>query len=379
MPACCSNRPRGHTHAGTLIPVGGYFSGRSVGFDALAYGIPPGSLAAIDTVQLLSLEVAKSALLDAGYAEREYDRMRTSVIFGAEGGNNLSAAYGFRAGYEAILGEMPPELDGYLPKLTEDSFPGTLANVIAGRIASRFDLGGVNYTVDSACASSLTALDAACKELSSGTSDMVLCGAADIHNGINDYLIFSSVHALSPNGKCRSFDASADGIVLGEGIACVILKRRLDAERDGDRIYAIIEGVAGSSDGRHLGLTAPRKEGQRAAVTRAYERANILPTSLGLIEAHGTGTVVGDRTELTTLTEVFSEHDSEPGSCVLGSVKSQIGHTKCAAGFAGLIKAILSVHHGVLPPTTNLTEPNPYYDAETRQRTHKVIHLISGL
>ncbi|MCP4779713.1 MAG: acyltransferase domain-containing protein, partial [Hyphomicrobium sp.] len=336
-----------------------------VGFDALAYGIPPGSLAAIDTVQLLSLEVARSALADAGYAEREYDRTRTSVIFGAEGGNDLSAAYGFRAGYEAVFGEMPPELDGYFPKLTEDSFPGTLANVIAGRIANRFDLHGVNYTVDAACASSLAALDIACKELSSGTTDLVLCGGADVHNGINDYLIFSSVHALSPNGQCRSFDAGADGIVLGEGIACLILKRRVDAERDGDRIYAIIEAVAGSSDGRHLGLTAPRKEGQRAAIARAYEQAGILPTSMGLIEAHGTGTVVGDRTELTTLTEVFSEHDSKLMSCALGSVKSQIGHTKCAAGLAGLIKAVLSIYHGVLPPTSNMTEPNPYYAAET--------------
>src|SRR5690606_19852216 len=144
--------------------------------------------------------------------------------------------------------EVPPELDEWLPTLTEDSFPGVLANVIAGRIANRLDLGGVNYTVDAACASSLAALDAACKELTTGQSDLVLTGGADLHNGLNDYLMFASVHALSPSGRCRTFDASADGIALGEGIACVVLKRLADAERDGDRIYAVIDAVAGSSD-----------------------------------------------------------------------------------------------------------------------------------
>ena len=118
----------------------------------------------------------------------------------------------------------------------------------------------------------------ACKELVAGTSDLVLCGGADLHNGINDYLLFSSVHALSPTGRCRTFDAAADGIALGEGVACVVLKRRVDAERDGDRIYAVIKAVAGSSDGRHLGLTAPRKEGQqRAAATGPSRRPGARP------------------------------------------------------------------------------------------------------
>ncbi len=240
-----------------------------------------------------------------------------------------------------------------------------LANVIAGRVANRLDLGGVNYTVDAACASSLAALDAACKELRAGSSDLVLCGGADLHNGLNDYLLFASVHALSPTGRCRTFDANADGIALGEGIACVVLKRRVDAERDGDRIYAIVDAVAGSSDGRHLGLTAPRKEGQQRAVHRALQQSGRELANVGLVEAHGTGTVVGDRTEMATLTEVFEEAGVPVGQVVLGSVKSQIGHTKCAAGLAGLIKAAKAVHHGVLPPTANLVEPNPYYDAET--------------
>lgn len=338
---------------------------RRIGFDPLRYGIPPASLAAIEPVQLLSLEVAARALADAGYAEREFDRSKASVIFGTESGNELGGAYGVRAFLPQLVGEIPPALEEWLPSLTEDSFPGVLANVIAGRIANRLDLGGVNYTVDAACASSLAALDAACKELRLGTSDLVLCGGADLHNGLNDYLLFASVHALSPTGRCRTFDASADGIALGEGVACVVLKRLADAERDGDRIYAVIDAVAGSSDGRHLGLTAPRKEGQQRAVHRALAQAGHAPSSIGLVEAHGTGTVVGDRTEMATLTEVFAEAGVAPGAAVLGSVKSQIGHTKCAAGLAGLIKVAKAVHHGVLPPTVNLVEPNPYYDAET--------------
>jgi acyl transferase domain-containing protein/NAD(P)H-dependent flavin oxidoreductase YrpB (nitropropane dioxygenase family)/acyl carrier protein len=332
-----------------------------VGFDALAYGIPPTSLASIDPVQLLSLEVASRALADAGYAQRRFDRRAVSVIFGAEAGTDLAGAYGFRAMYPQTVGKLPDGLEETLPVLTEDSFPGVLTNVIAGRIANRLDLGGVNYTVDAACASSLAAVDMACKELLGGTSDMVLCGGADLHNGINDYLLFAGVHALSPTGQCRSFDAEADGIALGEGVACIVLKRLEDAERDGDRVYAVVDGIAGSSDGRSLGLTAPRPEGQRRALERAYRHAGISPAEVGLVEAHGTGTVVGDRTELTTLNDLFLEAGAEVASVALGSVKSQIGHTKCAAGMAGLIKAALALHRGVRPPTLNVSQPNPGY------------------
>jgi acyl transferase domain-containing protein/NAD(P)H-dependent flavin oxidoreductase YrpB (nitropropane dioxygenase family)/NADP-dependent 3-hydroxy acid dehydrogenase YdfG len=338
-----------------------------VPFDALAYGIPPRSLAAIEPVQLLSLEVASQALADAGYGngtDREFDRSRVSVVFGAEAGTDLASAYGFRALAPQYIGGLADLVDGLLPELTEDSFPGLLTNVIAGRVANRLDLGGVNFTVDAACASSLAAVDVAMKELRTGTSDMVLCGGADLHNGINDYLLFSSVHALSPKGRCASFDAAADGITLGEGVACVVLKRLEDARRDGDRVYAVVRAIAGSSDGRSLGLTAPRPEGQRRALERAYALAETSPAEVGLLEAHGTGTVVGDRTELAVLTELFDEHGADRGSCALGSVKSQVGHTKCAAGLAGLIKAARAVYHGVLPPTIHLDNPNPAYDAE---------------
>ncbi|HJP72639.1 MAG TPA: SDR family NAD(P)-dependent oxidoreductase [Pseudonocardiaceae bacterium] len=332
-------------------------------FDPLRYGIPPAALGSIEPVQLLALEAAHRALTDARLAGPDVDRSRISVFFGAEAGSDLSNASVLRTTLPGYLGTLPDALAAQLPELTEDSFPGMLANVIAGRIANRLDLGGANYTVDAACASSLAAVDIACKELTSHSSDIVLCGGADLHNGINDYLLFSSVHALSPTGRSRTFDTAADGIALGEGVACVVLKRLTDAERDGDRIYAVIKGVGGASDGRSLGLTAPRPEGQRSALERAYRNAGISPGEVGLVEAHGTGTVVGDRTELATLTDVFTEAGATPGSCVLGSVKSQIGHTKCAAGLAGLIKAALAIHTGLRPPTANLTDPNPVWDS----------------
>ncbi|MGW3171824.1 SDR family NAD(P)-dependent oxidoreductase [Streptomyces sp. NPDC001153] len=352
--------PAVHHASGTTASKWGGFLPR-IPFDPLRYGIPPTSLGSIEPVQLLSLEAARRALEDAGYGEqgRAFDRARTSVVFGAEAGSDLSNAVTLRAVLPSYYGTVPDGLDEQLPRLTEDSFPGMLANVISGRIANRLDLGGTNFTVDAACASSLAALDVACKELVSGTSDLVLCGGADLHNGINDYVLFSSVHALSPTGRSRAFDSCADGIALGEGVACLVLKRLADAERAGDRIYGVVKGLGSASDGRSLGLTAPRPEGQRAALERAYRNAGVSPADVGLIEAHGTGTVVGDRTELTVLSEVFTEAGAAAGGCALGSVKSQIGHTKCAAGLAGLIKTALALHTGVTPPTLHLERPNP--------------------
>jgi acyl transferase domain-containing protein/NAD(P)H-dependent flavin oxidoreductase YrpB (nitropropane dioxygenase family)/NAD(P)-dependent dehydrogenase (short-subunit alcohol dehydrogenase family)/acyl carrier protein len=333
-----------------------------IDFDPVTFGIPPQSLAAIDPAQLLSLLVAKQALDNAGYGGANINRENVSVIIGTEAGTDLANNYGFRSLFTQIFGEIPPELNEALPRLTEDSFPGILANVIAGRITNRLDLGGRNYTVDAACASSLAAIDLACQELILEKSDMVIAGAADLHNSINDYLMFASTHALSRNGRCATFDANADGTTLGEGIAMMVLKRYEDARRDGDTIYAVIKGVGGSSDGKSLGLTAPRKAGQTKALERAYEQAGISPATLGLVEAHGTGTVVGDRTELSALSDMLVQAGATNAQTHLGSVKTQIGHTKCAAGLAGLIKAVLSVYHGVKPPTIHLKTPNSFYN-----------------
>ncbi|OXB20715.1 erythronolide synthase [Flavobacterium tructae] len=346
-----------HSKWGGFIP--------KIDFDPLEFGIPPQSLAAIEPTQLLTLLVAKRAMEDAGYGEKQINRENISVIIGAEGGNDLANSYSFRGYYKQVFGELHEEVEKAFPQTTEDSFPGILANVIAGRITNRLDLGGRNFTVDAACASSIAAIDLACQELILGKSDMVLTGGADLHNGINDYLMFSSTHALSRKGRCATFDSAADGIALGEGVAILVLKRYEDALRDGDRIYSVIKGVGGSSDGKALGLTAPRKIGQERALERAYDQAGISAATVGLVEAHGTGTVVGDKTELTALTNLFLKSGALPSQTHLGSVKTQIGHTKCAAGLAGLIKATMSVYHGVKPPTLHLQQPNAYFDAHT--------------
>ncbi len=335
-----------------------------VEFDPLEFGIPPKSLPSIDAAQLLSLLLAKRALQDAGLQPGEFDSEDVSVIFGVEAGHDLQIAYFVRAYLPQLMGEIPDAIDKLLPELTEDSFPGVLANVVSGRIANRLDLGGRNFTVDAACASSLAAIESACQELVLNKSDMVIAGGVDLHNSIVDYLMFTSTQALSPSGQCRTFDASADGISLGEGGAAVILKRLDDARRDGDKVYAVIKGVGASSDGKSLGLTAPRKRGQLRALERAYHQAAIAPAEIGLLEAHGTGTVVGDKTELSALSDIFIDSGALPKSTHLGSVKTQIGHTKCAAGMAGLIKAALSIYHGVQPPTLNIEQPNAFHQQD---------------
>lgn len=339
-------------------------------FDPLQYGMPPSSLPQIEPAQLLALEVARKALADAGYADREFPRERTAVVLGMGGGAAQTAmGYAFRSYLPMLDGPNPGagaealELcDGLLPEWTEDSFPGFLLNVTAGRIANRLDLGGANYTVDAACGSSLAALNVAVRELRSGAADMVILGGVDTVQNPFTYLAFSKTQAFSPRGRCRPFDQGADGIVISEGAAAVVLKRLADAERDGDRIYAVIQGVGSSSDGRSKGLTAPNPEGQTRALKRAYAEAGVDPASVGYVEAHGTGTAVGDVVEVAALGRLFREAGAEPASCAVGSVKSQIGHTKCAAGLAGLIHAALALHHRILPPTIGVESPNPKID-----------------
>ncbi|MBO0805769.1 MAG: nitronate monooxygenase, partial [Nocardiopsaceae bacterium] len=335
-----------------------------VPINPLRYGIPPSSLGSIDPSQLLALEAADQAMRDAGcpWDEPGADHSKTGVVFGAEPGSDDGAGLNLRGSLPAYLGEIPGQLDAQLPRFTGDTFPGHLANVISGRIGNRFDLRGPNFTVDAACAASLAAVDAACKHLAEGTADTMLCGGVDLHNSIGDFLMFGSVQALSPSGRVAAFDSKGDGTALGEGVACVVLKRLADAERDGDRIYAVIRGVGAASDGRARSLTAPRADGQIRAMRRAYRQAGVSPADVGLVEAHGTGTALGDQTELESLTTVFGDAGAEPGGCVLGSVKSQIGHTKCAAGLAGLVKAALAVYHGVQPPTANLKNPSPPWE-----------------
>jgi acyl transferase domain-containing protein/NAD(P)H-dependent flavin oxidoreductase YrpB (nitropropane dioxygenase family)/NAD(P)-dependent dehydrogenase (short-subunit alcohol dehydrogenase family) len=332
-------------------------------FDPTAYGMPPNSLASIEPLQLLTLEVTKGALEDAGYGKRPFNRERTAVVFGISGSGELAQLYSLRTALPTFFGEKSRDIlthfDGVLPEWTEDSFPGILMNVTAGRIANRFNLGGANCTVDAACASSLAAVYWAVRELETGACDMAVVGGADCMQNPFTYTCFSKTQALSPRGSCHALDESADGIVLGEGIAVMILKRLADAERAGDRIYAVIKGVGASSDGRDKSLTAPNREGQVRALTRAYGKAQVSPATVGLIEAHATGTTVGDRIEIESLSQVFAAAGAVSQGCAIGSIKSMIGHTKSTAGLASLIKASLALHHKVLPPTLGVENPNP--------------------
>ena len=349
----------------------------SAPFDTLEFGIAPRNLEATDTTQLFALLAARDALADAGYAldassltGRQFDRGRTCVILGVTGALELVIPLGARLGHPQWRAGMleagiaPDVADAVVERIgagfvdwQENSFPGLLGNVAAGRVANRFDLGGTNCVVDAACASSLGALHMALLELESGRADIALSGGIDTFNDIFMYMCFSKTPALSPTGNSRPFDHDGDGTILGEGAGVLVMKRLADAERDGDNIRAIIKGIGSSSDGRGHAIYAPSASGQERALRAAYADADISPATVELFEAHGTGTRVGDATEVDALTRVLGETGREGSWCALGSVKSMIGHTKAAAGVAGLIKAVLALEHKVLPPTIKVDRP----------------------
>ncbi len=360
----------------TYCKRGGFVS--DVNFNPMEFGLPPNLLEVTDISQLLSLVVAKQALEDSGYGESsDFDREQVGITLGVTVGRQLTAPLSARMQYpiwERVLknsGLSDLETQAIVEKIklayvewNENAFPGMLGNVVAGRIANRLNLGGTNCTLDAACASSLAAFKMAISELTEYRANLMITGGVDTDNSILTYLCFSKTPALSRSQQSRPFDADSDGILLGEGLGMMVLKRLEDAEKDGDRIYAVIKGIGTSSDGRFKSIYAPRAEGQVKALERAYEDAGFEPGSLGLIEAHGTGTVAGDSTEFEALNQFFSAHNIQKQSIALGSVKSQIGHTKAAAGAASLIKAALALHHKILPPTINVVKPNPKLDIE---------------
>ncbi len=341
-----------------------------VDFNPLEFGLPPKDIEATDTSQLLGLVAAKQALTDAKIdtAAKHVDRSRISVILGVTGTLELVIPLGARLGHPhwkraLIDAGVPADQaadvierigDSYVP-WQENSFPGLLGNVVAGRIANKLDLHGTNCVVDAACASSLSAVHLAAMELQTGKADVVVTGGVDTFNDIFMYMCFSKTPALSPTGNSKPFDANGDGTILGEGLGVVVLKRLADAERDGDTIYAVLKGLGTSSDGKGNAIYAPSAEGQRRCLLDAYTRAGVDPATVELVEAHGTGTKVGDAVEATGLKAVFGT--SPAPRTAVGSVKSMIGHTKAAAGAASLIKAALSLYNKVLPPTLKVTAP----------------------
>ncbi|WP_416974805.1 beta-ketoacyl synthase N-terminal-like domain-containing protein [Streptomyces sp. 4F14] len=350
------------------------------------FGVMPASVSGTEPDQLIALRVAAAALDDAGGAGRLPDRQRVGVVLGrggylTPGLVRLDQRVRTAGQLVRTLGELLPELsaaqldqvrEAFTERLGPDSPEaaiGLVPNLAASRVASRLDLRGPAYTVDAACASSLVAVDQAMGELASGRCDLMLAGGVHHCHDITLWSVFSQLRALSPTERIRPFHRDADGILIGEGTGVVVLKRLADAERDGDRVYAVLRGTGVSSDGRASGLVNPDPGGQARAVRQAWRAAGLDPSapgSLGLLEAHGTATPAGDGAELATLAEVFGGPLAD-GGAVIGSVKSMIGHTMPAAGVAGLVKAALAVHHGVLLPTLHCDDPHPAL-ARTRFR-----------
>ena len=363
----------------TYSKIGGWV--RDWEWDPLAWKlpIPPKVSAAIDDGQKWAIACTRALLADHG---KPIDHERTAVILGNAMAGEHHYQTALRISTPEIVRELhsapsflqlPAEMRAAIteelgirmsmnyPEVTEDTMAGELGNVISGRVANLFDFHGPNYIVDAACASAMAAIDASIEGLVEHEFDAVITGGIDRNMGASSFVKFCKIGALSATGT-RPFDAGADGFVMGEGAALFLLKRLADAERDGDRVYAVLRGIAGASDGKGKGITAPNPVGQRLAVARAWAAAGLSPAACGLMEAHGTSTRVGDVVEVTALGEVFASAGLAPGAVALGSAKSNIGHLKAAAGAAGILKATLALHHKVLPPSLNFTDPNPNID-----------------
>jgi len=337
-------------------------------FDPREFGIMPNSMDGGEPDQFLALRVAKDALVDAGYFGPHADHTDTGVILGHSTYLHRGQVTVVQTDIvidqtmelvkaalphldDAALAAMRALLQKQIPPMNSDTAPGLVPNVMTGRIANRLNLRGPNYLVDAACSSSLLAVGAAIDELRAGRSRMMLAGGVNASLPADVTTIFTQLGALSARGKVRPFEAGSDGTLLGEGLGVVVLKRIGDALADGDRIYAVLRGVGQSSDGRGVGLLAPSQEGETLAMRRTYAAAGVDPASISLIEAHGTGIPLGDKTEIAALKAVFGERGAPIGTKALGSVKSMISHCIPAAGVASLIKIALSLHHKVLPPT----------------------------
>ncbi|MDT0448179.1 beta-ketoacyl synthase N-terminal-like domain-containing protein [Streptomyces sp. DSM 40473] len=355
---------------------GGFVDDRLTGFDPVAFGIMPDSVPATEPDQLIALRTAAAAIADAGGLST-VDPARTGVVLGR--GGYLTAGLARLDQRVRTAGQLTRTLRELLPELGEERLTrvrtafeealgpdspeaviGLVPNFAASRIANRLDLRGPAYTVDAACASSLLAVDQAVGELTAGRCDVMLAGGVHHCHDVTLWSVFARLGALSPTQRIRPFHRDADGVLIGEGTAVLVLKRLADAVRAGDRVYAVIRGTGVAGDGRAATLVNPDPDGQTRAVRLAWEAAGLdpaAPGAIGLLEAHGTGTPNGDAAEITTLRRVFGTPRAP--DAVIGSVKSMIGHTMPAAGAAGLVKAALALHHQVLPPTLHCDDPHP--------------------
>lgn len=372
VPSWGAARYLGSTGSNRIATSRGGYLGERFAADLASLGIMPSSVDGGEPDQFLALRIAQAALADAGADAPGTDHSRTGIILGHSSylhrGNAAMVQHGIVLDQtRAILGQLLPSADpalldrirdamqAALPAFNADIAPGLSPNVMTGRIANRLDLYGPNYIIDAACASSLIAVQAAMDDLRAGRSDLMLAGGVNASLPAEVYMVFHQLGALSGQGHVRPFTEGGDGTLLGEGLGILALRRLDDALARGDRIYATLRGMGQSSDGRGAGLLAPRMEGAVHAIRRALVDAGQNPAAPdlpGLIEAHGTGIPLGEKTELAALATVFGARaPSGLPATAIGSVKSMIGHCIPAAGAAGLIKASLALYHRTLPPT----------------------------
>ncbi|GLE52940.1 type I polyketide synthase [Mycobacterium montefiorense] len=326
---------------GRMTTKWGGFVDDVAGFDADFFGITPREAEAMDPQQRILLEVAWEALEHAGLQPDSLSGSRTAAIMG------LSAW-----DYTIVNLERRAEIDAYMST-------GNPHSAAVGRISYLLGLRGPAVAVDTACSSSLVALHLACQNLRLRESDVALAGGVQLMLSPFTSIALSKWSALSPTGRCKTFDALADGFVRSEGCGVVVLKRLADATRDGDRVLAVIRGSAINQDGRSNGMTAPNAAAQRDVITTALRQADSTADRVNYIETHGTGTILGDPIEFEALSATYGRGD---GKCALGSVKTNIGHLEAAAGITGFIKATLAVSRGQIPPNLHFTRWNPAID-----------------
>lgn len=331
--------------AGKMYTRNGAFLEEGDQFDPLFFGIAPREAETMDPQHGLLLEMCWEALERTGIAQESVVESRSGVFVGIG-----SIDYGCLSRNDSW-----DELD--IHAITSGSH-----SVAAGRIAHALGLQGPTMAVDTACSSSLLALHLACQSLQNGESDLALAGGVNLILSPVTYIALSQMQAISSDGRCKSFDASADGFGRGEGGGIVVLKRLAEAERDGDQILAVIKGGAVNHDGPASGLTVPSKTAQEKLLRQALENAHLKAGDVDYIEAHGTGTPLGDPIEMRALETVFGAQREKPLN--IGTVKTNIAHLEAAAGIAGFIKTVLSIQHGEIPPHLHLTQPSPHIDWE---------------
>jgi acyl transferase domain-containing protein/SAM-dependent methyltransferase len=311
-------------------------------FDAEFFGISPREAASMDPQQRLVLELAWQALEDAGHAPAQLTGTKAGIYLGIANGD-----------YGRALFANPQLIDPYFSS-------GNAYSVAAGRLSYLLGVHGPAIALDTACSSSLVALHLACQGLRQGECDLALVGGINLILTPEFNITFSKAGMMSRDGRCKTFDAAADGYVRGEGGAIVVLRRLRDAQVDGDRVLALIRGSAVNQDGRSNGLTAPNGPAQEAVLRAALQAARVQPASVGYIEAHGTGTSLGDPIEVKALAAVLSEGRDAAQPLAIGSVKTNVGHLEAAAGIVGLVKAVLALQRGEIPPHLHLQQRNPY-------------------